>query len=50
MHHAADNLLLIGRIDEAGGKIIFGNEKAVIYDSKNNMVVDESLSSSQLYP
>ena len=47
---AADNLLSIGRIDEAGGKIIFGNKKAVIYDSKNNVVVDGSLSSNRLYP
>jgi hypothetical protein len=40
----ADNLLSIGRIDEAGGKIIFGNKNAVIYDSKNRVVVDRSLS------
>ena len=45
-----DNLLSIGRIDEAGGKIIFGNKKVVIYDSKRNMVVDGNLSSNRLYP
>jgi hypothetical protein len=47
---AVDNLLSIGRIDEAGGKIIFGNKKAVIYDHKNKVVVDGNLSSNQLYP
>jgi hypothetical protein len=45
-----DNLLSIGRIDEAGGKIIFGNKKAVIYDNKNNVVIDGNLSSNRLYP
>jgi hypothetical protein len=43
---AVDNLLFIGQIDEAGGKIILGNKKAVIYDHKNKVVVDRNLSSN----
>jgi hypothetical protein len=34
-----DNLLSIGRIDENGGKIIFGNHKVVLCDNKSNVVV-----------
>jgi len=45
-----DNLLSIGKIDVNGGKIIFGNHKAVLYDNKNNVVVEGKLSSNQLYP
>lgn len=45
-----DNLLSIGRIDDSGGKIIFGNNKAVLYDNKNNVVVDGKLSANRLYP
>jgi len=44
-----DNLLSIGRIDNNGGKIIFGKNKVVLYDSKNNIVVDGKLTSNRLY-
>ena len=43
---AADNLLSIGRIDEAGGQITFGNRKAIICDNRNNVVVNGKLSSN----
>ncbi|KAF8224310.1 hypothetical protein L208DRAFT_1312205 [Tricholoma matsutake] len=45
-----DNLLSIGRIDDNGGKIVFGNHKAVLYNSKGNEVVNGKLSSNWLYP
>jgi hypothetical protein len=41
-----DNLLSIGRIDANGGKIIFGNHKAVLYDNRNNVVVEGKLSAN----
>ena len=44
-----DNLLSIGRIDNNGGKIIFGKNKVVLYDSKNNIVVNGKLTSNRLY-
>ena len=45
----SDNLLSIGRIDRSGGRIIFGDLKAVIYDNKNNEVVDGNITTNQLY-
>ena len=33
-----DNLLSIGRIDDSGGTVVFGNHKVVLYDRKNNDV------------
>jgi hypothetical protein len=45
-----DNLMSIGRIDEAGGKVIFGGKRVVIYDTKHNEIVDGNLSSNRLYP
>lgn len=45
-----DNLLSIGRIDENGGKVVFRNQKAILYDNKGNEVVSGKLSSNRLYP
>jgi hypothetical protein len=45
-----DNLLSIGRIDDNGGKFVFGNRKAILYDDKGNEVVSGKLSSNRLYP
>jgi transposase InsO family protein len=45
-----DNLLSIGRIDANGGKIIFGDHKAVLFDNKNNVIVEGKLSTNRLYP
>jgi len=41
---------LIGRIDANSGKIIFSENKVVLYDTKGNVIVEGELSSNQLYP
>jgi hypothetical protein len=45
----ADNLLSVGRVDNSGGKITFGDNKALLYDKNRNVVVDGKLTSNRLY-
>jgi hypothetical protein len=45
-----DNLMSIGRIDKSGGRIVFGNQKVILYNSNNNEVIKGDLSMNCLYP
>ena len=45
-----NNLMSIGRIDKNGGKIVFGDQKVILYDNENNEVIKGDLAMNRLYP